>query len=233
MRRLMWLVLTVLAVAAFAPLAASGQEVVWRHPARGLFEKENFFRPFLSTEEFARTVEVQLRESTDPEGRVSSFFLVRTPVKAWIKAVSCQMANEYFRLEPSPTGVEIGVALIANDLNPTDFQLLDQNRSVIPIPRIQVKTDPIVASNTAVALNLLEPLIEAIRRGDEDGGCAAFLLRTASAFIPTRRSQPFVEVSALVIIVDEVVRVPVRLLFPPPPGPPQFPQPGPAAPGRG
>ncbi|MBI4122694.1 MAG: hypothetical protein HY462_01720 [Parcubacteria group bacterium] len=223
-RRWLWLILAVLALAALAPLATA-QEVIWRHPSASTLEKqEGFFRPIMFAEEFARTARLVRTPYTDPDGRAQTSLEVRLPVRALIAQTICEAATRYFRARR----LEVGITLVAADSPQSGFALNDPDGRVYSIPRIQVVTDPVYASNDSEALNVVAPVISAVRMGDVENGdnCAVILLRTSSAFLSSSRVPG--QYDALVILVDEVIRVPARTVFPP-----LFPPPAPPAPPAG
>lgn len=222
-RRLLWFVFAALTLAALAPLAAA-QDVIWRHPAARFEKQEGFFRPIMFTEEFARTARLVRTPYTDSEGRSQTSLEVRLPVRALIAQAVCEASTRYFRARRQ----EVGITLVAADSPQSGFTLSDPDGRVYSIPRIQVATDPVYSGTLGVALDAIAPVIAAVMQGDVDNAdnCAFFLLRTSSAYLSSSRVPG--QYDALVILVDEVIRVPARTIFPPPPA--TLPPPPPAPP---
>lgn len=215
-----WLFMGVLLSAAFAPLAAA-QEVIWRHPSAGLEKQEGFFRPIMFAEEFARTAQLIRRPYTDREGRTQTFLEVKLPVRALIAQTACEASTRYFKAE-TPS---IGITFVAANTPQAGFALADPDGSQFySIPNIRVETSPLYAASDSEAIDKLIPVVSAIRRGDIDDArnCVVLLLRPAVAFLSAQRTPN--QYDALVIMADEVIRVPQRMIFPPlpsaPPGPP-------------
>lgn len=221
-KKLAWLLVMTALLAAAAPLAANGQETIWRHPQAKLEkQEEGFFRPIMFPEEFARTVVLTHNEYINPEGQTRSYLDVRTPVKAMVAQFVCQTATRFMKSGPQ----RLGIALVAADIPQAGFVLGDQRRQSYVIPRIRVETNPVYTDNVGGALNIVAPVISAVIRGDveNENNCAVFLLRTSSAYLQGQREQ----YDALVVVVDEVIRVSARTIFPPPDPAPPLPPPGP------
>lgn len=221
-----WLFVGALLSAAAVPLAAA-QEVIWRHPQaeeRASFEKqEGFFRPIMFAEEFARTVRLIRTPYTDSEGRAQTSLEVKMPVRALIAQTVCEANTRYFKAE-TPS---IGLTFVAANIPQAGFTLADPDGSQsYSIPNIRIEASAVYAASDGEALEQITPLISAIRRGDVDDArnCVVFLLRTATAFLSAQRAPG--QYDALVILVDEVIRVPQRMIFPPPPAAPPGPPPG-------